>query len=149
MLSDLLSVVYAAPVIPPNFVPLQPRSVKRLKQKIEISFHTPGKGLAFDRGLVPESKKFGFGYSDSINSTKIESVEINGDKVIINLEPLPTGSDPRITYALQEESNAQGWTNRRGNLMSPTSLPSFYSKLGYNVPKMINHYAVRFELPLD
>jgi hypothetical protein len=111
----------------------------------------PARPLAWDTTWIAPATNFGFSFFDDERSAVISDVGIiSRDTVRIVLSNIPTGANKVIRYA-QEDLDYQldGWSGSRGQLISPTRRPSYFWRLGHPVPRTINHYSIKFELPLE
>ena len=147
MIGDLLAAVWAHG---PGFRPLQPRSASLDGRVVELRFDRPAGALAWDEAWVAPAPKRGFAFRDDAGSASIESVEIvSPDTVRLVLSAPPTGANPRVLYAHgTADELLDGWAAGRGQLMSPSSQASYFHRLGHAVPAQVNHYAVRFAVPV-
>jgi hypothetical protein len=147
VVGEMLAAVKAAG---PNWKPLQPEFARLLGNTITIRFNVPAGPLAWDTTWIAPAPHFGFSYFDDDGSAEISDVRIiSRDTVRIVLSNVPTGKNRVIRYA-QEAADYQvdGWSAARGQLMSPTQRVSLFWSLGHPVPRTINHYSVKFEMPV-
>jgi hypothetical protein len=146
MQSEMMAEAYRRVWREGTFTPLWPVSAVRDGAQVDIVFAVPGNGLVLDDDWVLAVTNYGFAFVDSTSSATITGVAIlNATTVRITLSNTPTGTDQRITYAAPIDTAENGWSSGRGQLYSPSSTPSFYASLGFDVPSHVRHYAVSFE----
>lgn len=110
-------VMYKVGIEKEDWKPLSPSNIIFVNQLITIQFHVPVGNLVFDApphsrdsvtGVKTYYKNYGFEYVDDSGSANIvpNGVNIGPDKksVLIYLNKVPTGSNPRIKYAAQKFS---------------------------------------------
>jgi len=125
-----------------SFEPLWPASASLVGANVTITFNRP---VARDADWVLTVDDDGFVVRDDSGTTAINSVNLSGSEVTLVLASAPAGANPRVEYAVYTDTTAEnGWSNGRGLIYSPTTIPSYYAALGYDVPDMVRHYAVRF-----
>lgn len=125
-----------------GFEPLWPVSCVLNADVITVTFN---KALSIDTDWVPSVGNLGFTYSDDSGSSDIQSVAVAGNVCTIQLTSAPTGANPRIEYAMLNGVDSDGWANGIGNIYSESGHESLFSKLGFQVPKTVRHYSVRFK----
>lgn len=143
IVGDKLAVAQRAILDGEAFEPLWPLSVVRAGVNVDITYNKP---VAFDADwMLPAVENQGFLYADDSTSAAISSVSILSTFVIrITLDQVPVGANPVIKYAINSESDVDGWASGRGQVYSPTTIKSFYYQRGYTVPEFVRHYSVRF-----
>jgi hypothetical protein len=128
------------------WTPLQPLSITRSGAVITVHYSTPtgGAPLAWDTTFVGAAANYGYLYTSDTSET-IQSVTLGGDgySVVITLTATPTGVTRSLSYANGGASILAPWSAARGQLISATTQPSLYYRLGYAVPQYVTHYAVR------
>lgn len=147
IVGEMLAAVMAAG---PQWKPLQPVSAVLDYDRIFVRFHLPAGPLTWDRTWIAPARHFGFSYTDDKRSAEISLVTIvSRDTVCIILSNPPTGDHKLIRYAQEAvDHEFDGWSGARGQLISPTQRVSLFWSLGHPVPQTINHYAVKFEMPI-
>jgi hypothetical protein len=135
----------------PTWKPLQPIAARLIGNTILIQFHVPAGPLAWDTSWIASVANFGFSYFDDDRSAAISQVSIvSRNTVRIVLSSIPTGTNKVIRYALgAADYELDGWSAARGQLISPTRRVSLFWSLGHPVPRTINHYGIKFEIPLE
>jgi hypothetical protein len=137
-----------------EWTPLIPLGLSRTGNEITIQFSKPtfGLGLAWDTAWIGPSPNYGFFYGDEQSSAELESVSLDSAnyRVSLTLTRPPTGMNPFVSYAMGPggQTILAAWSGNRGQLISPTQQHSAFHRLGYAVPRMISHYAARFQLPI-
>jgi hypothetical protein len=135
-----------------DWVPLVPLALKRDDNEITIQFSKPtyGRGLAWDTMWVGSNVNYGFFYGDEQSSAELASVTLDSAnyQVVLTLTGPSTGMNPFVSYAMGPGGQAilAPWPGNRGQLISPTAQHSTFHRLGYAVPRTVNHYAARFQL---
>lgn len=126
--------------------PLQPISCVRIGTTITLEFDQPGDSLAWDTDWIAPIANKGFAFTDSTNSADVTAAELVDGNVMLTLNRVPTGESPMVQYGIGRARDAtnDGWATGRGQLMSTTKQCSLYYQLGYDVPKYINNYCVKF-----
>jgi hypothetical protein len=147
VVGEMLAAVKAAG---PAWKPLQPISVRRLRNIITIRFNVPAGPLAWDTSWILPAPNYGFSYVDDARSAVISEVRIvSRDTVRIVLSNIPTGRNKAIRYGQGDvDYELDGWSGTRGQLISPTQRVSLFWTLGHPVPRTINHYSIKFEISL-
>jgi hypothetical protein len=147
VLGDLLAAVMA---YGPRWRPLQPNGFRVAGNVITLTFDVPGSGLAWDTAWVPATPDYGFKYRDDAGSARILSVRIAGKNAVrIELDRAPSGPNRELMYGMgPSDGRLDGFAEERGQLMSPTKRESYFWRLGYPVPRYVNHYSVRFRLEI-
>lgn len=151
MTAEVLALAWLAVVDTGDFSPLRPIGVARSGSTIDISFALPeGNALAFDTGFIlaptGATNPRGFTVLVSGSPVAISSVALlDADTVRITCASPP--GPCTVRYAMTADSpEPGGWVNSRGQLYSPSSSPSPFAALGYAIPSIIRHYAVKFEM---
>lgn len=148
MFGDMVAVAVKQLADTGSFTPLWPTAVVRIGDVITVTFAVPGDGLAFDTDWIAPAPDYGFEYVDDSSSAEISSVSIVSTTAIqITLSATPSGANPKLRYAI-EANQASPWTRGRGQLYSPTTIPSLFAKEGHLVPANVRHYCVIFEEPV-
>jgi len=147
VIGEMLAAVKAAG---PRWKPLQPIAAQLVDDTIFVRFQVPAGPLAWDTTWIAPTQNFGFAYGDDDNSAVISEVSIvSRDRVRIVLSNIPTGDNKVIRYAQEDfDHQLDGWSGARGQLISPTQRVSLYWSLGHPVPRTINHYSIKFEIPV-
>lgn len=145
MVAYVQRVIYAGD----PWVPLQPASSSISTDTIDIVFDVPAGGIVFDSDWIEAVDDEGFVVTEDGAPVGITSVSIVGDDTVrIVLDATPSGA-VQVQYAfLTADTASTGWGNGRGHLYSPTTTPSTFHALGYDVPEFVRHYSVRFILDL-
>lgn len=151
VLADTLACIYEqTEILGEAWAPLRPASVVRNNNLIDITFDVPAGSLAWDTDWIAARVNYGFSYVDSTTSATISSVAItSANTVRITLSATPTGSNKEIRYAIgSSDFNLDTFASGRGQLISPTSRDSYFFRQGFDVPATVNHYAIKFTLPV-
>jgi hypothetical protein len=148
IIGDMLAAVRDAGA---GWKPLQPNHAVRTGNTIDITFDVPAGPLAWDTTWIKAVPNYGFSFQDDAGSANIASVAIvSADTVCVTLDASPTGVNQLIRYAQGVSDNdLDGWATGRGQLISPTTRQSYFYREGYPVPQFVNHYSVKFELPVS
>lgn len=148
VLADTFAVVKAVVDDGEDFSPLRPVTATRAAAVVDVSFDVPAGDLAFDTDWVAAAPNYGFrayAVSGGAELTITSVVVLDADTVRITLSANP-GGKVRIDYALASDSTDDGWASGRGQLISPTGVPSIFHALDFAVPEFVNHYCVRFSM---
>lgn len=132
--------------------PLMPEEITLYGNEIHARFHVPVPPLAFDTTAVLAATNYGFEYADDTNSANITSVEIiSADTVVITLDTIPTGPNPRLRYAytgFPTSMSGSQWPGApRGNLRDSDMTPAIYQD--NNVPTYMGNYLHNWALTFD
>lgn len=151
MHGEVLALAWMSVAETGDFIPLQPTTISRSGSNIDINFALPeGNALAFDADWVLAPT--------GANNPKGFTVLVGGSPVAISSVTLLDADTVRITcasppgactvrYAMTADTPEPGyWANSRGLLYSPSDRSSPFAALGYPIPTIIRHYAVKFEL---
>jgi hypothetical protein len=149
MLGDLLAYVYRTFVERDQmFQPLHPAEARLVgSSTVVISFKRPtgSRPLQWDRNWIAPVPNFGFELSDANGPTELMEVQLTGDSEVTIKSLRKLAGSAMLRYAFRQ-SRAVGWAPCRGQLVAPTTEQSAFSMYGYNLPKTIDHYSVRFEI---
>lgn len=149
LVGEMLAACYQSILDSGYFTPLWPTSAVLSGNEIDIHFAVPGNGLALDVDWVAAVDNYGFVYNDDNQSAAIASVSIiDGTTVRVTLDQVPTGTNPHIAYAHATLPKVDHWSSGRGQLYSPSDIPSFFHSLGYELPATVRFYCVRFKRSL-
>ncbi|MFC1452097.1 hypothetical protein ACFLSJ_01980 [Verrucomicrobiota bacterium] len=126
--------------------PLKPVRILQTGTNILVDFHVPAPPLVFDTNSVLFKQNYGFEYSDASGSAAIADVSLlDADSILITLERVPTGAQPRLRYAhTGDEDSPAGWDesgSARGNLRDSDATPSLYGSTLWN-------WLVHFDHPI-
>lgn len=150
MLGDLLALVFEARVERGEaFAPLHPVSAREIGGKVVLAFERPPRTLplSFESEWVPPVPHFGFELVDAAGPVEIADVRITRPSEVTIRPARAASGSMTVRYAMMSHP-AAGWAPGRGQLVAPTNEPSAFSELGVRVPKMVAHYAIRFEMPV-
>lgn len=130
------------------WVPLWPLSAERSGTAVHVEFAVPAGNLAWDTDWIRPMANKGFAFIDDANSADVIAAAISGPtSVELTLSGIPTGSNPRVQYAVGKARDAEydRWATGRGQLFSPTEEPSYLRTLGFDIPEFIRHYSIKFD----
>ncbi|PZU43943.1 MAG: hypothetical protein DI566_13570 [Microbacterium sp.] len=123
-----------------TWAPLWPIAFSRSGRIIRITFSQPGGKLEWNTRDVPAAPNYGFRYTDDGGVVDIASVAISAANVVtIALDGDP-GANPAISYAYEGGVAITGRAKDWGNLISPSSDPSFQRPGRY-----LDHWCVCFK----
>lgn len=146
MIGDVLADVYRTIIAGEKFTPLWPISLVLSGNIITVVFNVPAGDLEFDQDWITGVANYGFTYIDDSSSANISSVAITAsDTIEITLDAPPTGSNPKLQYAMNVDNTDDVWASGRGQLMSKTSTKSKFHEMGVSIPEHVRHYCVRFQ----
>lgn len=127
------------------FKPLWPISHARSGATITTTYNIPAGGLTFDTDWVATTPNKGFQVFVNGVEVTISSVTIVGATTQIVLAATPAGgSTVEVLYGQLSPNSYDGWSEGRGLLYSPTTVPSVYYRLGFAIPQYLRHYCCRF-----
>jgi hypothetical protein len=147
---ELLALVYRTIVIEKKpFEPLHPLSAEWTGAAIALRFHLPALPLAMDEAWVMPANNFGFVVVDEAGCVDISKVVITTADTV-EITPARPVKAARVLYAMnQGETQPNGWSGARGQLISPTSQLSLFHQEGFDIPKFIMHYCARFVMDVS
>lgn len=129
-----------------EWVPLKPTDITLEGATITVDFHVPAPPLSIDTNLVIFKEDYGFEYVDDSGSVTITNVTlVDADTILLALDHVPTGSNPKLQYAFSGVADSHaGWNNPgscRGNIRDNDATPSLYGNNLYN-------WLVQFDLAI-
>jgi hypothetical protein len=129
--------------------PLTPDTIAIIGRNIAVKFHVPAPPIVIDTTAVLEKNNYGFEYADDSSSASISGVTITGpETLVIALDKVPTGPNPRLRYAFTGTPGSWAGANQpgsaRGNIRDSDTTPSLY---GSSLANWLVHfdYAIPFD----
>jgi hypothetical protein len=119
--------------------------------QIELLFDVPQRPLVFDSTLIGLAKDYGFEVRDDVGALTLSNFRVvNGNKVVANLNRLPTVADPvnapaTVSYAQANLAPGLALTGASGNLRDSTP-DTFIDTTGVERPLAI--WCPHFRIPV-
>lgn len=123
-----------------TWAPLWPTSVDLNSDVIDIVFNVPEGALEWNTRDLPEAEDYGFRVTDDDGDVEIVSVSIVGSDTVRIVTAVPPGTNPSVSYAFEGGAEITGRAKDWGNLISPSTDPSFQRPGRY-----LDHWCVSFK----